>query len=564
MTDLEQLFQDAAALAEDGHPVPGDPIGRVGRARSAHRRRRLATIAVPAAAAAAAAAAAVILPSALTRDRLGDESSIASGEQPATSFTALADGRAGMYDATNGTRLRDFGPAAAVASAPDGVWVSSTSGCSSTLRFFATTSRLHVDAEMPVNALVSALAISPDGGTIAYTAATPDSGLEVGSPCGSPDLVLRDAKTGSEQRWPGAAGSGEISQLAWSADGQRLAFQTSICCDATTSVRVLDLGSAPSVVTEVPAVKTDEETCRFILPAFMDSQLVAVRQCDDAADLVRIDADGKARVIRALPTQSPVALAVDGETLLVASYGTPETAGVLTRLNPDGTEVQLGTGFTQPTWAPGATAEEPTAPPEGSLTPVASSAPTATSGPATECTYRPTTKNDAVGPDVGLPPSAPADLPGTATMHTNRGDIAISLTGNLTPCTVNSFAHLGRSKYYDETPCFRLTTQGIFVVQCGDPSGRGTGGPGYTYADENLEGRTYPAGTVAMANQGPSTNGSQFFLCYQDTTLDPNYTVFGHITTGLDVLRQVATGGSDPPADGTPKMPLQITSITLQ
>ena len=149
------------------------------------------------------------------------------------------------------------------------------------------------------------------------------------------------------------------------------------------------------------------------------------------------------------------------------------------------------------------------------------------------------------------------------TLHTNRGDITVALAGAQAPCTVNSIAHLARNHYYDATPCFRLTTQGIFVVQCGDPSGKGTGGPGYTFADENLRGSTYPAGTVAMANSGPATNGSQFFLCYQDTQLDPNYTVFGHITMGLDVLRDVAAGGTEPAGDGKPKFGLTIRSVDL-
>jgi peptidyl-prolyl cis-trans isomerase B (cyclophilin B) len=167
-----------------------------------------------------------------------------------------------------------------------------------------------------------------------------------------------------------------------------------------------------------------------------------------------------------------------------------------------------------------------------------------------------------IGGDVGLPPAVPDATPAAATIHTNRGDIALTLRAE-TACTVNSFAHLARHQYYDDTSCHRLTTEGIFVLQCGDPSGKGTGSPGYAYDDEQLDGSTYPAGTVAMANSGPNTNGSQFFLVYRDTVLDPHYTVFGHITAGLDVLQAIADGGSEPARDGTPKLRVRILSVTL-
>ena len=127
------------------------------------------------------------------------------------------------------------------------------------------------------------------------------------------------------------------------------------------------------------------------------------------------------------------------------------------------------------------------------------------------------------------------------------------------PCTVNSLRSLAHFSYFDKTVCHRLTSQSIFVLQCGDPSGDGTGGPGYRFADENLEGATYPRGTVAMANSGPGTNGSQFFLVYKDSQLPPDYTPFGRITAGLDVIDKVAAAGSTPPGDGEPK-----TAVTIQ
>ncbi|MDT7572180.1 MAG: peptidyl-prolyl cis-trans isomerase [Actinomycetota bacterium] len=195
------------------------------------------------------------------------------------------------------------------------------------------------------------------------------------------------------------------------------------------------------------------------------------------------------------------------------------------------------------------------------------SAPSPTAAAGTPCSYQPTpsdgSRGTKVGVDVGLPPATATHLPAQATVHTNRGDITLSLRAQ-TPCTVNSFAHLAGHAYYDETPCHRLVTQGIFALQCGDPSARGTGGPGYTYPDEALEGTTYPAGTVAMANSGPDTNGSQFFFVYEESKLGPNYTAFGRITAGLDVLVQIAAAGTTPANDGRPNQPVQITSVSLE
>src|SRR5690606_21777336 len=107
-------------------------------------------------------------------------------------------------------------------------------------------------------------------------------------------------------------------------------------------------------------------------------------------------------------------------------------------------------------------------------------------------------------------PTASGTVP--ATIRTSAGDLAVSLDADAAPCTVNSFLSLAQQGYFDETPCHRLTTSGIFVLQCGDPTGTGTGGPGYEFPDELTGSETYPAGTLAMANAGPDTNGSQFFV----------------------------------------------------
>jgi peptidyl-prolyl cis-trans isomerase B (cyclophilin B) len=190
----------------------------------------------------------------------------------------------------------------------------------------------------------------------------------------------------------------------------------------------------------------------------------------------------------------------------------------------------------------------------------ASDADAATDG---TCTY---SAGGAAARDVTAPPSEPA-VTGTVavTLQTSAGDIPISMDADRTPCTVNSFVSLATQGYYTDTNCHRLTTSGIFVLQCGDPTATGMGGPGYRYADELDGSETYPAGTVAMANAGPGTNGSQFFLVYQDTRLDPDYTVFGQMdAAGIAVVQQIAAAGTDGGgADGKPKAPVTITGVTV-
>lgn len=165
------------------------------------------------------------------------------------------------------------------------------------------------------------------------------------------------------------------------------------------------------------------------------------------------------------------------------------------------------------------------------------------------------------------PPPAEAEVSGqvSAVLQTSAGDIPMTLDADRTPCTVGSFVSLAEQGYYNDSPCHRLTTSGIFVLQCGDPSGTGRGGPGYNYADELDGSETYPAGTVAMANAGPNTNGSQFFLVYEDTPLPAKYTVFGTLDeAGLAVVREVAVAGAEGGAgDGAPATPVTITGVSL-
>jgi peptidyl-prolyl cis-trans isomerase B (cyclophilin B) len=182
------------------------------------------------------------------------------------------------------------------------------------------------------------------------------------------------------------------------------------------------------------------------------------------------------------------------------------------------------------------------------------------------CTY---TATGTAARKVSLPP-ATSDVKATyrATVKTNRGSIVIDLLNSKATCTVNSFVSLAEQGYFSNTSCHRLTTSSpLYVLQCGDPTGTGSGGPGYKFNDENLTGATYKAGTVAMANSGANTNGSQFFLVYQNSTLAPSYTPFGTIVSGLNIIQKVAKAGTDnanSAGDGHPKEKVDIESVTIK
>ena len=156
-----------------------------------------------------------------------------------------------------------------------------------------------------------------------------------------------------------------------------------------------------------------------------------------------------------------------------------------------------------------------------------------------------------------------------ATLTTNCGDITLELDGAAAPQTVASFIFLAREGYFDDSPCHRLTTSGLFVLQCGDPTGKGTGSPGYGFGIENApENGEYPTGTVAMARSAdPNSNGSQFFIVYDDTNLPTDgggYTIFGRVTDGLDIVTAIADEGVDGSAgDGAPKQPISILGVDL-
>ncbi len=223
------------------------------------------------------------------------------------------------------------------------------------------------------------------------------------------------------------------------------------------------------------------------------------------------------------------------------------------------------------------------------------------------CAWIPDTSGSPNRTDVGTPPPV-MELPtgtGTMTLTTNLGVIEISLDVTNAPCAATSFKYLADEGFFDNTTCHRLTTEGLYVLQCGDPSGTGSGGPTYSFADENLPSvdstpsadpsastdpsasadpstsadpsasptqesatYTYTRGTVAMANSGPNTNGSQFFIVYQDSPLPPNYSIIGTVTQGLEIVDQVAAGGATGTdgatvTDGTPATTIRLQSVTV-
>jgi peptidyl-prolyl cis-trans isomerase B (cyclophilin B) len=207
---------------------------------------------------------------------------------------------------------------------------------------------------------------------------------------------------------------------------------------------------------------------------------------------------------------------------------------------------------------------------------------TAVAEPAHHCSYASATP---VAKKVSLPPATP-DYTNSyqATLNTNQGKITFNLLNNKATCTVNSFVHLAQAGYFDNTQCHRLLTSGIYVLQCGDPyatataklncsktSKIGSGTPGYDFASENLTGAKYPAGTVAMANEGSATtNGSQFFIVFKDSTsgLTASYTPFATVSSGLGIVQNVAKDGYScqyaQSGGGAPKKKVIIDSVTIK
>jgi peptidyl-prolyl cis-trans isomerase B (cyclophilin B) len=199
---------------------------------------------------------------------------------------------------------------------------------------------------------------------------------------------------------------------------------------------------------------------------------------------------------------------------------------------------------------------------------------TAGSGATDAPTATQTTAAERVGNGGVLPDASLAEgRTWTGTITTSQGDVAVELDGAAAPQAVANFVTLAQEGYFDGTDCHRLTTSGIYVLQCGDPTGTGTGSPGYAFGPiENAPADdVYPAGTIAMARQGGDgeSMGSQFFLVYEDSTIPADaaggYTVFGRITSGLDVVQAVADAGvSGGATDGAPATPVTIEGVETQ
>ena len=186
-----------------------------------------------------------------------------------------------------------------------------------------------------------------------------------------------------------------------------------------------------------------------------------------------------------------------------------------------------------------------------------------------ECEYA--EAGEAAKP-VELPPTTGVPTTGTVdyVLEMTEGSVTLTLDQGKAPCTVNSFVSLARQGYFDKTRCHRLADSGIFVLQCGDPTGTGRGGPGYQFANETDGTESYVRGVVAMANAGPGTNGSQFFLVWDDSTSlnqTPDYTIFGTMdAASRDVVATMAAEGQDgsnaDDGTGRPNNPSEIIRAT--
>jgi peptidyl-prolyl cis-trans isomerase B (cyclophilin B) len=231
---------------------------------------------------------------------------------------------------------------------------------------------------------------------------------------------------------------------------------------------------------------------------------------------------------------------------------------------------------------PSGSAKKPAASASKSATPSPTATATAVAEPAHHCSYTATTP---VARKVSFPSATP-DYAASyqATINTNLGKITFNLLNSKATCTVNSFVHLAEAGYFNNSQCHRVVTSGIYVLQCGDPtatataklncsttSNIGAGTPGYDFASENLTGAKYPAGTVAMANEGTATsNGSQFFIVYQDSTsgLTASYTPFATVSSGLGIVQNVAKDGYScqyaQSGGGAPKKKVIIDSVTIK
>lgn len=192
-------------------------------------------------------------------------------------------------------------------------------------------------------------------------------------------------------------------------------------------------------------------------------------------------------------------------------------------------------------------------------------APTSSTAPSTPCSYPASgTAAKEVSPPSNLSPLNTGTV--DATLVLNGKDVPMTLNRATAPCGVNAFLSLASQGFYNDTNCHRLTkSDQLNILQCGDPTGQGNGGPGYSFASETTGSETYPVGTVALANAGPSTTGSQFFIVYGTTTIDPSYTILGTVTgDGMSVIQDIASQGvQNNRQDGAPVAAATINSVNV-
>uniref|UniRef100_UPI0031D6EAC4 peptidylprolyl isomerase n=1 Tax=Saccharothrix mutabilis TaxID=33921 RepID=UPI0031D6EAC4 len=170
------------------------------------------------------------------------------------------------------------------------------------------------------------------------------------------------------------------------------------------------------------------------------------------------------------------------------------------------------------------------------------------------------------------PPSAKAESEGTVVVEvkTSQGDLEFEFDAASAPCSVHNFRHLVEEKFFEGTACHRLTVDGLWVLQCGDATETGQGGPGYHFDDPDAKTGGYDRGVIAMANrQQAGTNGSQFFIVHKDSSFDPDFPVLGRVVEGMDVIDKVAAGGVVPgtgfsETDGRPVLPLKFVTLSVK
>ncbi|MET8142295.1 peptidylprolyl isomerase [Sphaerisporangium sp. NPDC005288] len=248
------------------------------------------------------------------------------------------------------------------------------------------------------------------------------------------------------------------------------------------------------------------------------------------------------------------------------------TVGVLVVVGGIFTAVAVVGGGDSKTQAAAAT---PSAPASASAAPSAAAGPKPYDAATGTCDYV-ADANGGPAKNVGMPPAKPDKNAKTMTLETNHGDIVVALDTAKAPCTVNSMAFLAKKKFFDGSKCHRLGPANFPMLQCGDPLAKadgknqtdGQGGPGYRLAEENLSGAKYTRGVVAMAkSQAPGTTGSQFFIIFGDLQLPAEYTPFGTVTKGIEILDDVSKKGVLPggmgDGSGAPKDPVDIKHVTI-